>query len=82
MVISVRGFSVILGIFMVKILSLKVSLAFSIFILPAIFRYNPDIFIWGIATDKKQCGLPGWLSRKESACNARVTGEAGSIPGS
>ena len=25
-------------------------------------------------------GLPGWLSGKESACNAGVTGNAGSIP--
>ena len=48
MVISIRGFSMILGIFMVKILSLKVSLAFSIFILPSIFRYHPEIFIWGM----------------------------------
>ena len=39
---------------MVKILSLKVSLAFSIFILPSICRYHPEIFIWGIATDKKK----------------------------
>ena len=54
MVISVRGFPVVLGIFMVKILSLKVSLAFSIFILPSICRYHPEIFIWGIATDKKK----------------------------
>ena len=27
-------------------------------------------------------GLPQWLSRKESACNAGDTGDAGSIPGS
>ena len=80
MVISIRGFSMILGIFMVKILSLKVSLAFSIFILPSIFRYNPEIFIWGIATDKKQCGLPGWLSSKESACNAGDERDTASIP--
>ena len=33
---------------MVKILSLKVSLAFFIFILPPIFRYHPGIFIWGM----------------------------------
>ena len=31
---------------MVKILSLKVSLAFLIFTLPPIFRYHPGIFIW------------------------------------
>ena len=46
MVISIRGFSVIIGIFMVKILSLQVSLAFSIFILPSIFRYHPEIFFF------------------------------------
>ena len=27
-------------------------------------------------------GLPWWLSSKESACNAGVTGDIGSIPGS
>ena len=27
-------------------------------------------------------GLPWWLSGKESACNARASGDAGSIPGS
>ena len=26
-------------------------------------------------------GLPRWLSGKESACNARATGDVGSIPG-
>ena len=26
-------------------------------------------------------GLPRWLSGKESACNARDTGDTGSIPG-
>ena len=26
--------------------------------------------------------VPGWLSGKESACNAGATGDAGSIPGS
>ena len=82
MVISIRGFSVIIGIFMVKILSLKVSLAFSIFILPYIFRYHPEVFIWGIATDKEQCGLPRRLSSKGSACNVGVAAEAGSISGS
>ena len=46
MVISIRGFSVTIGIFMVKILSLQVSLAFSIFILPSIFRYRPEIFFF------------------------------------
>ena len=35
---------------------------------------------------KKECimlidGLPWWLSSKESACNARATGDKGSIPG-
>ena len=28
------------------------------------------------------CGLPLWLSSKESACNARDAGGAGSVPGS
>ena len=27
-------------------------------------------------------GLPRWLSGKESTCNARATGDTGSIPGS
>ena len=27
------------------------------------------------------CGLPWWLSCKESACNAGDAGDAGSIPG-
>ena len=59
---------------MVKILS--------IFILPSIFRYHPEVFIWGIATDKEQCGLPRRLSSKGSACNVGVAAEAGSISGS
>ena len=46
MVISIRSFSVSIGIFMVKILSLQVSLAFSIFILPSIFRYHPEIIFF------------------------------------
>ena len=29
-----------------------------------------------------QIGFPGWLSFKESACNAGATGNSGSIPGS
>ena len=28
------------------------------------------------------CGLPRWLNGKESTCNAEVTGDVGSIPGS
>ena len=28
------------------------------------------------------CGLPWWLSGKESACNTGTTGDLGSIPGS
>ena len=47
MVISTRGLSVSdFKDLYVKILSLKVSLAFFIFTLPPIFRYHPGIFIW------------------------------------
>ena len=31
---------------------------------------------------ERQCGLPLCLSGKESTCNARDTGDKGSIPGS
>ena len=36
--------------------------------------------MWYIATSKEQCGLPGWVSGKESTCNAGISGEAGSVP--
>ena len=62
MVISVHGFSVILGIFMVKILSLQVSLAFSICILPSIFRYHPEIFIWGMLCYAMLCQVTSVVS--------------------
>ena len=61
-VISVHGFSVILGIFMVKILSLQVSLAFSICILPSVFRYHPEIFIWGMLCYAMLCQVTSVVS--------------------
>ena len=36
------------------------------------------IFVYSYIND----GFPGWLSLKESTCNARATGAAGLVPGS
>ena len=34
------------------------------------------------ALSQRECGLPWWLSDKESSCNAGATGDVGSILGS
>ena len=44
--------------------------------------YLVDILLLLIAPDMLLRGLSWWLSGKESACNARDTRDAGSIPGS
>ena len=44
-----------------------------------LFNEDDDVFL--IWWSNRSSGLPWWLSSKESACNAAVSGDAGSISG-
>ena len=55
--------------------------SFSIIISVSIHVVAKSIISYFFMTVVFYCGLPPWLSSKESTCNAGVAGDAGSIPG-